>query len=145
MRKLTLLTLILSIVSLHHLSAKDKEKKSVNEFTPNKVAVLWTSGDPEVAEKVCFMYTHAAKANGWFDEVVLIIWGPSAKLLTENEMLRKKIKEMQEDGVEVKACIACADMYGVVEKLRSYDVVVEGMGVPLTDYLKAKDWCVISF
>ena len=57
----------------------------------------------------------------------------------------QKIKEMQDDGVEVKACVACADMYGVVETLRSYNIEVEGMGVPLTNYLKAKDWCVISF
>lgn len=145
MKKLFLFTFTLIFLSIQFLNAKDKEKKSVNEFTPNNVAVVWTSGDPDVAEKMCFMYTHAAKANGWFDEVVLIVWGPSAKLLTENEMLRKKVKEMQEDGVEVKACIACADMYGVVEMLRSYDIEVEGMGVPLTNYLKAKDWCVMSF
>ncbi len=27
----------------------------------NKLAVLWTSGNPDVAEKMCFMYTYNAK------------------------------------------------------------------------------------
>ena len=58
------------------------------EESKNKLAVLWTSGDPEVAEKMAFMYTYNAKTQGWFDEVVLIIWGPSAKLAAENEMIQ---------------------------------------------------------
>ena len=64
MRKQTFLIVTLIITSTCYLNAKDKEKKPVNEFAPNKVAVVWTSGDPDVAEKMCFMYTHAAKANG---------------------------------------------------------------------------------
>ena len=29
------------------------------------------------------MYTLNAKRQGWFDEVTLIVWGPSSKLLSE--------------------------------------------------------------
>jgi hypothetical protein len=58
------------------------------ENTTSKLAVLWTSGDPDVAEKMAFMYTYNAKKQGWFDEVVLIVWGPSAKLLSEKKMLK---------------------------------------------------------
>ena len=43
------------------------------ENNTSKLAVLWTSGDPEVAEKMAFMYTYNAKKQGWFDEVVLIV------------------------------------------------------------------------
>jgi len=75
----------------------------------SKLAVLWTSGDIEVAEKVCFIYTHTAKKSKWFDEVVLIVWGPSAKLLSESPALQKSIKEMIEDGVVVQACSWCAN------------------------------------
>lgn len=103
---------------------------------PNKLAVLWTSGDPEVAHKVCFMYTHNAKIRGWFDEVVLIIWGPSAKLLSEDQSLQERILEMKADGIILEACIACADMYGVSDDLRKLGIDVKGMGVPLSDYLK---------
>lgn len=115
-----------------------------NSTGADKLAVLWTSGDIDVAERVCLMYTHAAKQNGWFDEVVLIVWGPSAKLLSENEGLQKKIKAMAADGVKLQACIACANSYGVADKLKNMGIEVIGMGMPLTNYMKA-GWHVLTF
>ncbi len=114
------------------------------EQSKNKLAVLWTSGDPDVAEKVCFMYTHNAAKQGWWDEVVLIIWGPSARLLAGDKNLQSIIKKMQDDGVKVEACIACADMYGVSQTLAEMDIDVKGMGAPLTSYLK-EGWKVLTF
>lgn len=102
----------------------------------SKLAVLWVSGDRDVAEKSCLMYTHAAKRNGWFDEVVLIVWGSSSRLLAEDPVLQEKVRAMKEDGVILEACIACADMLGVTEELKSLGIDVKGMGVPLTNYLK---------
>lgn len=109
----------------------------------NKLAVLWTSGDPEVAEKMVFMYTLNSKLRGWFDEVVLIIWGPSAKLAVENEMICEYIQQMQEAGVKTEACIHCAEMYGVDKKLVEMGVDVKGTGAPLTSYLK-EGWKTLS-
>ena len=106
----------------------DKEKE--------KLAVLWVSGDRDVAEKSCLMYTHAAQRNGWFDEVVLIIWGSSSRLLAGDKDLQEKIKAMQKDGVIIEACIACANMLGVTEELKEMGIDVKGMGMPLTNYLK---------
>ena len=109
----------------------------------NKLVVLWTSGDPEVAEKMCFMYTLNAKSQGWFDEVVLIVWGPSSMLLTENKMLQDYVKRMQEAGVKVEACMTCASMYNVVEPLKEMGIDVKGMGIPLSNYLK-DGWKTLS-
>jgi hypothetical protein len=120
-------------------------KENTTWSMPKRLAVLWTSGDPEVAEKVCFMYTQAAKNNNWFCDVRLIVWGPSAKLLTENKALQKKVKAMQESGIKVEACIACANMYGVADELKKMDIDVKGMGVPLTEYLKKENTEVINF
>ena len=116
--------------------------KTMNENT-NKLAVLWTSGDPDVAEKMGFMYTLNAKKQGWFEEVVLIVWGPSAKLLAENKMLQDYVKRMQDAGVKVEACIACARMYGVDDNLLALDIDVKGMGIPLSNYLK-DGWRTLS-
>ena len=58
------------------------------EQSPSRLCVLWTSADPDVAKNVCFMYTTAAKKAGWFDVVHLVVWGPSAKLLSEEESLQ---------------------------------------------------------
>lgn len=106
------------------------------ENGPDKLAVLWTSGDPDVAHRVCLMYTHAAKRNGWFDEIQFVIWGPSQRLLVADKDILAKVKAMQEDGVVVEACIACATSYGLVEKIRALGIEVKGMGSPLTDFLK---------
>jgi hypothetical protein len=113
------------------------------ENNSSKLAVLWTSGDPDVAEKMAFMYTYNAKKQGWFDEVVLIVWGPSAKLLSENKMLQDYVKKMQEAGIKVEACMACARMYEVDGKLQELGIDVKGMGVPLSNYLK-EGWKTLS-
>ena len=110
----------------------------------SKVAVVWTSGDSEVAHKVCFMYTHNAKKAKWFDEVVLIIWGPSSRILAGDKKLQSAVKEMMRDGVAVQACVVCADMYGVAGQLREMGIEVKGMGQPLSDMLKS-DYKVLTF
>ena len=112
--------------------------------TPSQLCVVWTSGDPGVAKNVCFMYTHNAKRAGWFGVVHLVVWGPSAKLLAENEDLQNEVKAMQKTGVVVEACVACAKNYGVVDALKKLDIEVKGMGQPLTERLKGP-WKVLTF
>jgi hypothetical protein len=111
---------------------------------PTKVAVLWTSGDADVAHRVCFLYTLNAKKRQWFDEVQLIVWGPSARLLAGDKDLQAYVKKMQEAGVDVKACVVCAKAYGVADKLRGMDIDVKPMGQPLTELLQT-DWKVLTF
>lgn len=108
------------------------------------LVVLWSSGDPDVAEKACLMYAHAAKKYKWFDEVILVVWGPSEKLLAVNDTLKEKVAAMKRDGIIVEACIACSNMYGVTDELKVCQVDVKGMGAPLSKYLK-KGYKVISF
>jgi hypothetical protein len=118
-------------------SFKIYSQTAVSEQVPDKLVVVWTSGDIYVAERIALMYTHAAKTSGWFEEVTLVIWGPSAKLISENIKLQEKVKTMQKDGVIVEACIACSNAYNVTEDLRRLGYDVKGMGKPLTDYLKS--------
>lgn len=119
------------------LSPKVFSQTAALEQTPDKLVVVWTSDDPYVAERVALMYTHAAKTNNWFRDVTLIVWGPSAKLISENIKLQDKIKAMQKDGIVVEACIACSNAYSVTEDLKKLGYDVKGMGKPLTDYLKS--------
>lgn len=111
---------------------------------PSRLCVVWSSGDPEVARNVCFMYTLNAKKVGWFDTVHLVVWGPSAKLLAGNEKLQVEMKAMQKVGVVTEACRACAKRYGVDDDLEKMGIEVEYMGKPLSDRLKG-DWKVIVF
>jgi len=132
--------LVLFIISSCMPAAFAQEEKA----TPSRLAVLWTSGDPDVAHRVAFMYTHAAKKVGWFDEVTLIVWGPSQRILLGDKDLQAKVKAMQKDGILVEACISCARSFGIVEELKALGLPVRGMGAPLTKYLK-DGWKVITF
>jgi len=135
------LVVVIAFLLLNH-GAPMKAQETVGE--PSRLAVLWTSGDPEVATRVAFMYTLNAKRQGWFDQVTLIVWGPSAKLLAEDGELQGAVKSMAREGIELLACKACAESYGVVDQLGALGVEVKYMGQPLTEMLKG-DWKVLTF
>lgn len=101
------------------------------------LVILWTSGDPEVALNMVFMYAFNAKAHGWWKEITLVVWGPSAKLAAENEKIRKGLKELHDSGIKLEACKACSDEYGVSARLVELGIAVRYMGEPLTGYLKS--------
>lgn len=103
----------------------------------NELAVIWSSSNPEVAHTTVFMYTLNAKCRDWWNTVHLIIWGPSAKLLAEDEALQEKVKDMMDAGVHVSACRENSDTYGVSEKLAELGVDVKYMGEPVTEMLKS--------
>ena len=110
-----------------------------------KIAIVWTSGERDVALKMVFMYALNAKRREWANEVELIVWGPSAKLLSHDVELQDQVAAMQEVGVVFKACKACSDSYGVSDKLQELGVDVKYMGVELTEFIAADDWDVITF
>ena len=142
MKKLFMILMVIFVAS-NLFSQSEENLKS--KISPNDtLVVLWTSGDPEVAEKVCFMYTHNALKRDWFKTVILIVWGPSAKLLANNSKLESQVKSMITDGIQLKACKACSDSYGVSEKLQDIGVEVIYMGVPLTNYLK-RGYSILNF
>lgn len=109
----------------------------------DKLVVVWTSGDREVAEKMVFMYTHNAKKYEWWEDITLLVWGPSAKLLTEDEALRDSVKAMLESGIHVLACKGCADMYGISAELEEIGLTVRYTGTDLTDFIRERH--VITF
>lgn len=130
-----ILSILTTILFFNTTKVMGQQEKSEN--TSDKLVIVWTSDDPYLAERMVLMYAHAAKKAGWFKEVTLIIWGPSAKMVAENLKVQEKLKAMQKDGVEIQACIACAKAYEVVDELKNLKFEVKGMGKPLSDYLKS--------
>ena len=112
---------------------------------PTKLGVLWTSGDRDVALKMVFMYMSYIRANHWWDDARVIVWGPSSKLLPEDEELQETIRSLMDMGFEVVACKACADLYGVSEKLESLGIEVKYAGGTLTEMLKSDEWATVTF
>jgi hypothetical protein len=105
--------------------------------------LLWTSGDREVALKMVFMYAYNCKKRGWMDTVRLLVWGPSAKLLSEDEELQEQLAGLKDVGVELYACKGCADLYGVSDKLSSLGINVMYTGTMLAE-LQQKGWHVLT-
>lgn len=53
----------------------------------SKLNILWTNSDLITGEKLVLMYATNALLQNWWDEVEIIVWGVSAKLIDENDML----------------------------------------------------------
>lgn len=145
MKLRTLLLLIAIIfISTTNLKAKMNSTENVSfEDTikvdnKDKLVVLWTSGDKEVAMKMVFMYTYNAKKYQWWNHITLLVWGPSSKLLSEDKELQDYVKKMQELGIETLACKACADSYEVSEKLEKLGITVRYTGKDLTTFIKER-------
>ena len=115
-----------------------------NKGGETKLAVIWSSGDREVAFSNVFMYTKNSKLRGWWDRVLLVAWGPSSKLITQDKELQDELQLLKDAGVELQACKACSDRYGVSEKLEELGFEVTYMGVPLTEMLQG-DWTCLTY
>jgi len=105
----------------------------------NKLNILWTTDNKETVISMLSMYAINSKAQGWWEQVNLIIWGPSAKLVAEDAEIQTLVKEMLEHGITVEACKACSELLCVTAALSSQGIDVKYMGQALTAYLKSDD------
>jgi len=105
-------------------------------MSTQRLVMVWSSADPEVARNMVFMYSRAAQKNGWFDDVTLIVWGPSSRLLTEDETLRSEFLELANGGVKLMACRKCAENLGVQEQLVNMGVESIYIGETLSSFIK---------
>lgn len=103
----------------------------------NKLAVLWKTDSIIDIEELLVPYVFASKKNKWWDDVSVIIWGASQKIVSENERLQDYIKKMLEAGIRVHACKKCADDLCVADKLSNIGVDVLYTGVLLTEFLQS--------
>ena len=108
----------------------------------DKVLVVWTSGDRDVALNMVFMYAANAKRHGWWGDVNLLVWGPSQELLVQDVTLQSELAGMLADGVYVCACKACADRYSVTDRLEDLGIDVFYSGEFLTDWIKSPGYVV---
>jgi hypothetical protein len=109
-----------------------------------KQLIVWTSDDREVALKMVFMYAYNCKKRGWMDQVRLLVWGPSGRLLTEDKELQDGLKGLKDEGVELYACKGCADLYGISDKMTALGINVMYTGTLLADAQK-DGWHVLTF
>ena len=127
-----------TLMAINPSKTMNESQKEMKEEKPaDHLLIVWTSGDPDVAHKMVFMYAFNAKKNGWWENVTLLVWGPSAKLSSEDKDIQASLKKMKDQGVELLACKGCADQYGVSPKLEELGIDVKYTGTYLTDFIKS--------
>ena len=104
-----------------------------------KLNILWTNESPITAEHMVMMYATNAIKREWWENVTVIIWGATSKLVAENSHIQNLIAEAQRAGVEFSACEACANNLGTKEALLNMGIEVKKWGPPLTEIIKAKE------
>ena len=105
----------------------------------NKLYILWTNADLLTSEKMVMMYATNSMLKYWWKEVTVIIWGATAKLVAENQMIQEKIKLASQVGVKFSACKACTDQLGVTDQLLGMGIEVIFWGSGLTEILKENE------
>ena len=111
----------------------------------NKLLIVWSSGEKEVAKKLILLYGSVILPRGYWDEATIMLWGPSAQLLAQDAELQKQFKVVQDTGVKFNACVVCTDDYGVSDKLKELGVELIHTGEMLTEALQGDETKVITF
>ncbi len=102
-----------------------------------KLNILWTTDNKQTVINMLALYAYNSLKNRWWNEVSVIVWGASAKLIADDKEIQEVIKTMQSAGVTIEACKVCSDNLNVTETLINLDIDVKYMGDPLTTYLKS--------
>ena len=110
--------------------------QSIKEADDNTLYILWTNADPVTANLMVFMYAENSMRYQKWDDITIIVWGSTTKLVAENPQIQNKIRELQELGVHFSACITCAEELGVTETIRSLGIDLVKWLNPLTELLK---------
>ena len=110
----------------------------------SKVFVVLSSGDREVALEVGLVYPLNAAKKKWMDEVKVIIFGPSEKIVAHDAEVQGRIKELQEVGVEVMACKWCSDRMGISQILEGVGIKVVYVGSIMSELLR-EGWASLTF
>ena len=111
----------------------------------NKLLIVWSSGEKEVAKKLVLLYGSVMLERKYWDEATIMIWGPSAKLLANDSELKEQMKTVRDSGVAFNACVVCTDDYGVSDELENLGVELIHTGEMLTEALQSDDVKVITF
>ncbi len=101
----------------------------------SKVIVIISSADEELIWTGIFYATKGTR-NSFMDDIRLVLWGPSERIISENNELQGMIREYQEFGNPVYACKTCSDRYDVSEKLEKLGYEVDYVGSIVSGWIK---------
>lgn len=100
-----------------------------------KAKILWTTDNKETSLHMVCLYAHNALLKGWMDEVEVLVWGASQRLIAEDAQVRAKVEAMIQDGVKVIACLKCADTMEITAPLQTCGIDVYYTGELLSSWI----------
>lgn len=100
----------------------------------SKLLIIIATGDREKA-LAGLMYTRNALKNKWLDNVKVVFFGPSEKLMTSDDEIAWFVKDITERS-GCFACKAISDKEELSEKLEEAGVRVKYVGTVVSNAVK---------
>ena len=113
-------------------------------MSKNNLLIVWTNGDKDVAIKFPLLYGSVILERDYWKSAHLMLWGPSIKLAAFDSTSKDKLKEIQNTGVSMSACIVCVEEYEVIKELEELKIQIVHTGELLTTALKSDEWAVMT-
>ena len=82
-------------------------------------------------------YAKNAIGQGWMREVRIYFFGPAEIPIATDPELRARVEELVAGGNVPHACTWCSDKHQVSDLLRQLGCVVEPIGAPVSEAIKA--------
>lgn len=101
-----------------------------------KLYIIWTNADPVTSHNMVMMYATNSMLNRWWDEVVVVIWGATAKYVVEDEKIQERIEIARSAGVKFSSCLSCANNLGLTEDLKNLGFEVIRWGESLSTLIQ---------
>jgi hypothetical protein len=101
----------------------------------SKLVIIVTQAEENAIWTGLFTAIKCTK-NQYMDDIRLVLWGPSEKVIAENKELQKMVHEYLALGKPVWACRTCSDRYGVTETIEALGCKVDYMGALVTSWFK---------
>ena len=113
--------------------------------SPESVTILWSSNDPGVFYNcITPYYSYSCEKHCW-KEMNLLMWGPSVRLLAENQELQDDLSELISKGLKVKVSKYSMDKFKVTQKMSQIGIEVLYIEDDITKELKGGIANLIAF
>ena len=103
----------------------------------DKLNILWTTGNKNQVFTMLNTFASKSEKNDWCNDVNVIIYGVSAKLVGTDKKVQSEILNMINHGVNVEAFKDSCDNFGVTETLLELGINVRYMGKPMNEYIQS--------
>lgn len=100
----------------------------------SKLLIIIATGEKEKAQ-TGLMYARNAIKNRWLDDIKVIFFGPSERVVTKDKDLSKQVQEI----AQLSECIACkyiADNEGLSDHLANLGLKIEYVGSIISNLIK---------